>query len=80
MEKQLTEQQAVETEIKTVETLLDHGVQVPIPAPWLLRKLGKKVVTLTVRRPDSETLWKISGLYLRMKQYATTLEPETLDT
>lgn len=79
MEQQLTEQQAVETEIKTVETLLDHGVQVPIPAPWLLRKLGKKVVTLTVRRPDSETLWKISGLYLRMKQSATTLEPETLD-
>lgn len=79
MEKQLTEQQAVETEIKTVDTLLDHGVQVSIPAPWLLRKLGKKVITLTVSRPDSETIWQLSALYLKMKQSATTLEPESLD-
>lgn len=79
MEKKLTENEKLDVELKTVETLLDRGVQVPIPAPWLLRMLGKKVVTLTVRRPDSETLWKISTLYLKMKRSATTLEPESLD-
>lgn len=79
METQLTEQQAIETEIKTVETLLSRGVQVELPAPWLLRLLGKKVVTLTVRLPDSDTLWQLSALYLKMKRSATTLEPESLD-
>lgn len=79
MEKKLTENEELDVELKTVESLLDRGVQVPIPAPWPLRMLGKKIITPTVRRPDSETLWKISALYLEMKRSATTLEPESLD-
>ena len=79
MEKQLTEQQALEAELKTVETLLGRGVQVPVPAPFWLRWMGKRYKTLIVRLPDSETLLQISGLYLKMKQAATTLEPDTLD-
>lgn len=75
----MSENQALEAELKTIETLMDQGVQVPIPAPRWLQRLGKKVITFTVRRPDSETLWKISGLYLKMKQKATSLEPDTLD-
>lgn len=75
----MSDNQALDTEIKTVETLLDKGVQVPIPAPLWLRWLGKKFFSFVVRRPDSETLWQISGLYLKMKRTATTLEPDTLD-
>lgn len=79
MEQQLTERQALEAELKTVDTLLDRGVQVDLPAPRFLRLFGKKRISFTVHRPDSETLLQISGLYLKMKGTATTLEPETLD-
>ena len=78
-EQQLTEQQALDTEIKTVETLMDRGVQVDLPAPRLLRLFGKKTISFTVSRPDSETLLQISGLYLRMKKAATTVDAETID-
>lgn len=79
MKAALTEQQALQAELKTVDTLLDRGVQVSVPAFRWLRWTGKKFFTFTVARPDSETLWQISGLYLRMKQDVTSLEPETLD-
>ena len=78
-EQKLTEQQALDTEIRTVDTLLRRGVQVDLPAPRLLRLFGKKTVSFTVSLPDSETLLQISGLYLEMKRSATTLEPELLD-
>lgn len=78
-ERKLTEQQALDTEIKTVETLLGRGVQVDLPAPRLLRLFGKKTLSFTLSLPDSETLCQISGLYLRMKKAATTVEAETLD-
>lgn len=78
-EQKLTEQQALDTEIKTVDTLLSRGVQVDLPAPWLLRLFGKKTVSFTVKLPDSETLYQISGLYLRMKRAATTVDAKTLD-
>lgn len=80
MEKQTTEQQALEAELKTVDSLLDRGVQVCVPAPRLLRWLGKPVLAFTVARPDTETLLQISGLYLRMKRASTTLDAETLDS
>lgn len=78
MNERLTEQKALETEIKTVDTLLDQGVRVDLPAPRILRWLGKPVLRLILRRPNSETLYRISGLYLRMMRQATTLEPGTL--
>ena len=77
--EQLTEQQALNEELKTVDTLLNKGVQIPIPAPFWLRWLGKKYCVLTVSLQDSDTLLRISRLYLKMKQAATTLEPDTLD-
>lgn len=79
MEKELTEKQRIETEIKTVGTLLDRGVKVPVPVPRLLRWLGIRQLTFTVKRPSSATIFEISGLYLQMKQRAATLEPETFD-
>lgn len=78
-EQKLTEQQALDTEIKTVDTLLRRGVQVDLPAPRLVRLFGKKNISFTVSLPDSETLTQISGLYLRMKKAATTVEAESLD-
>lgn len=78
-EQKLIEQQALDTEIKTVDTLLSRGVQVDLPAPRILRLFGKKTISFTVSLPDSETLMQISGLYLRMKKAATTVEAETLD-
>ena len=61
MNERLTEQKALETEIKTVDTLLDQGVRVDLPAPRILRWLGKPVLRLILRRPNSETLYRISG-------------------
>lgn len=78
-EQKMTEQQALDTEIKTVDTLLDRGVQVDLPAPRLLRLFGKKTVSFTIKRPDGETLYRISGLYLRMKRAATSVDAETID-
>lgn len=78
-EQKMTEQQALDTEIKTVETLLDRGVQVDLPAPRFLRLFGKKTISFTVSRPDGETLLQISGLYLKMKKAATTVDAETID-
>lgn len=78
-EKKLTEREALNEEIRTVETLLDRGVQVEIPAPRLLRIFGKRTIRLMVCRPDSETLFEISGLYLKMKRAATSLDAETID-
>lgn len=79
MEKEFTEKQKIETEIKTVGTLLDQGVKIPVPAPRWLRWLGIRQINLTVKRPSSATMFEISALYLKMKQKAQTLEPETFD-
>lgn len=69
-----------DVEIRTVDTLLNRGVQVEIPAPRLLRWLGKKSLKMIVKSPDSETMLTISGMYLRMKQEAgITLEAGSLD-
>ena len=78
-EQKLTEEQALDTEIKTVDTLLNQGVQVDLPAPWLLRLFGKKTIPFIISLPDSETLLQISGLYLKMKKAATAVDAETID-
>ncbi|WP_459188662.1 hypothetical protein ACGE0T_00735 [Parabacteroides sp. APC149_11_2_Y6] len=79
MEKRLTEQQKTEIELKTIDTLLDQGVQVTLPAPRCLRIFGKRAIRFLVKRPDSETLFRISGLYLHMQRMATTLEPGNIN-
>ncbi|MDR2968292.1 MAG: hypothetical protein LBV32_01655 [Tannerellaceae bacterium] len=63
-----------EVEIRTVETLLDKGVRVEIPAPCLFRWFGKKTFNLLVKRPTSQTLYTISGMYMEMKKENEKLE------
>lgn len=68
-----------EVEIRTVETLLDKGVRVDLPAPFLLRLLGKPTVSLVVKRPSSQTLYTISGMYMKMKKQCGDLEAGSVD-
>lgn len=56
-----------EVEIKTVDTILDKGVRVPIPAPLFLKIFGKRFVYVTVRRPTIASMLMISKLYLQLK-------------
>ena len=55
-----------EVEIRTVDTILDKGVRVPIPAPLFLRVFGKKTVNVTVHRPVMGNMLRISRLYLKL--------------
>jgi hypothetical protein len=57
----------VEAEIKTVDTLLDKGVRVAIPAPFFLRLFRKRSITVNVKRPVLGNMLRISKLYLQMK-------------
>lgn len=75
----MTEERKIETEIRTIDTLLDRGVRVDIPAPRLLRLFGKRAISLVVKTQDSETILRISGLYLRMRRRATRIDATTLD-
>ena len=58
---------ADEVEIQTVDTILDKGVRVPIPAPLFLRMFGRRFIHVTVRRPTINSMLRISKLYLRLK-------------
>ena len=55
-----------EVEIKAVDTILDKGVRVPIPTPFLLRKIGIKKVNVVVRRPVMGTMLRISKRYVQL--------------
>lgn len=68
-----------EVEIKTVETLLDKGVRVEIPAPFFLRWFKKKTLNLVVKRPSSQTLYTISGMYMKMKQECNNMEASNIE-
>lgn len=77
--KEYTEAEKLLTEIKTVETLLDRGVRVTLPAPFLLRLFRKRTIDVVLTRPTCEVVYRISGLYLQMKAMATRLEVELID-
>lgn len=55
-----------EVEIKAVDTILDKGVRVPIPTPFLLRVIGIKQVSVIVRRPVMGTMLRISKRYVQL--------------
>lgn len=55
-----------EIEIKTVDTILDKGVLVPVPTPFFIRWLGKKNFNVIVRRPVLGNMLRISKMYLKM--------------
>lgn len=54
-------------EIKTVETILDKGVRVPIPTPFFLRWLGLKQINMLVKRPVIGNMLRISRMYVAMR-------------
>lgn len=56
-----------ETEINLVDTILDKGVPVPIPAPFFLRWFGIKTINIVLRRPVIGNMLRISKMYLKMK-------------
>lgn len=55
-----------EVEIKLVDTILDKGVRVSIPAPLFLRLFGLKTVPVIIRRPVLGNMLRISKMYLQM--------------
>jgi hypothetical protein len=56
-----------EVEIKAVDTILDKGVRVPIPTPFLLRAIGIKKVSVVVRRPVMGTMLRISKRFVQLR-------------
>lgn len=56
------------------DTLLERGVRFPIPAPFLLRIFGKKVINLTLYPPKMGTLISISKGLVDME-----VDPSVLD-
>jgi hypothetical protein len=55
-----------EVEIKTVDTILDQGVRVPIPTPFFLKWFGLRKVNMIVRRPVIGNMLRISKMYIKM--------------
>lgn len=47
---------------QSADTILERGVRFKIPAPFLLRLLGKKTVSLTIYRPRMGTLIYMSRI------------------
>jgi hypothetical protein len=53
-------------EIKTVDTLLDKGVRVQIPAPFFLQLFGKKTINVIVHRSVMQNMFLISKKYVQL--------------
>src|SRR5690606_8493094 len=64
----------VNVERLAAETILQRGVKVKARAPLLLRLVGIKRITLTLRHPTAGTLMRVASYYLR-----TGLTLEKLD-
>jgi hypothetical protein len=54
------------TEASAAEALLDKRVRVNIPAPWLLRLVRIRTVTLRFHRPVYAQLLRIARAYVRL--------------
>jgi hypothetical protein len=63
-----------ELEIKTVDTILDKGVRVPIPAPFFLRLFFVKSIPVVVKRPVIGNMLRISKMYLKMNIHEGEIE------
>ncbi|MEN6423277.1 MAG: hypothetical protein ABFD76_15160 [Smithella sp.] len=55
-----------DVEIKTVDTILDQGVRVPVPTPFFLRWFGLQAINLVVKRPVIGNMLRISKMYIKM--------------
>lgn len=67
------------TEKIAAEALLERGVKVELPAPWLLRCLGKKKLAVHVKRPNIITLLEVCRVYLGMQIDVEKLSGLTMD-
>ena len=61
------------------ETILQRGVRLKVRAPFLLRCLGKKTVSLTITMPTAGTLARISSHYLSTGLKSHQLEDTTVE-
>ena len=52
------------TERLAAETILQRGVKVKIAAPFFLRWIGKKTITLKLTSPFEGTMYRVSAYYL----------------
>lgn len=64
MEKQAINSRAIESH--AADALLDRRLAVNLPAPWLLRKLGKRTIRYDVPFPKGQTLCRMAALFCRM--------------
>lgn len=55
-----------QVEAHAADALLDNRLKINLPAPWIVRKLGKKTVPVWVRLPTGETLARMARLFTRM--------------
>lgn len=53
-------------EAHAADTLLNRRLTVNLPAPWLMRKLGKKSIRYGVPLPTGQTLCRMASLFCRM--------------
>lgn len=67
------------TELRAAETILQRGVKVKARAPLLLRMIGIKRLTLTLRNPTSGTLMRVASYYLRTGLTAQKLNEVTAE-
>lgn len=63
-----------EVQKKAAEMMLQVGIKIPIPAPYILRIFGKKEIKLTIKRFYLGTLLQISIL-----ADSFTMEPEQVN-
>ena len=64
MEKQAIKSRAIEAH--AADALLDRRLTVSLPAPWLLRKLGKRTIRYGVPFPKGQTLCRMAAIFCRM--------------
>lgn len=53
-------------ESHAADALLDRRLTINLPAPWLLRKLGKKTIRYGIPFPKGETLCRMAAIFCRM--------------
>lgn len=53
-------------ESHAADALLDRPLTINLPAPWLLRRLGKRTIRYGVPFPKGQTLCRMAALFCRM--------------
>lgn len=53
-------------EMNAADALLDRRLKINLPAPWLLRLLGRRILPVWVKRPVAQNLFRMSRLFAKM--------------